>query len=175
MRIDGLQELREKLDAMADRATVRAIAEKALRAGGEVARAAIEERTPVRTTPVTARSNALPVGKLRASVRVWMDPRYPDGNGVLIGFRAAVAHVARFVEYGHRLVVGGYSKLDKRTGLYRGPGHRIADVPAYPFIRPAYEASRQEMVEVTVAKLRAEIEKEAAAGPTIPASMRRAG
>ncbi len=68
-------------------------------------------------------------------------------------------HVARWVEYGHRTVKGGYSSY--KRGRLQGRGKQIGDVPAHPFIRPGFEEARAAATEVTILTLREEIEKAA--------------
>jgi len=68
------------------------------------------------------------------------------------------AHVARWVEYGHRMIRGGRSRL-LPNGKTRGPGKQIGFVDAHPFIRPAYEATRQEVISTICTTLTTELEK----------------
>jgi hypothetical protein len=50
------------------------------------------------------------------------------------------------VEYGHRLVKGGSSRVGK-NGSIRGIGREIGHVAAKPFIRPAIDESAQGAIE----------------------------
>lgn len=119
---------------------------RAVRAGAEVISNAIEERAPVLNAKNQG-SNALEPGALKADIGVRM--KTEGGEPVaIIGPGSSTAHVARFVEYGHRQVSGGYSKV-LGNGRVRGPGKVSSkDVPAYPFIRPAFEASAEEARDV---------------------------
>jgi hypothetical protein len=157
--IVGLKELDQKLTELKT-TTGRRILKKALLDGGKVFRLAIAERAPER--PDLPHGDALTPGALRRDIelRFGFDPQ---------GLPAAIIepgrytrHVARWVEYGHRLVRGGYSKID-RGGNVRGPGKVLnrANVPAYPFIRPGYESARAAAVAAFVVSLRAGIEKAA--------------
>jgi HK97 gp10 family phage protein len=112
---------------------------KALRKGAKVIEEAMVERAPVLKKSVPG-SSALPPGALKAGIRVYVPQDNSEPPQALIGPSAKVAHVARFVEYGHRSVSGGSLKL-LGNGKTRGTGKAGADVPAHPFLRPAFEAS----------------------------------
>lgn len=130
---------------------------KAVRAGAQIMLDAMVERTPVQIEK-NAGSNALEPGALRAGMKVRMVQE--DGEPLaLIGPDDKVDYVARFVEYGHRMVTGGYSKMDA-DGRTRGSGkvHAI-DVPAHPFIRPAFEASQGAALEEVAVVLGEELQK----------------
>ncbi|WP_213805758.1 HK97-gp10 family putative phage morphogenesis protein [Granulicella sp. dw_53] len=154
--IEGLSELQTKLNDLGTKAAERAI-RKALRAGAEIEQAAISERAPVKV----GTGGLLPNGALKNDIVVRMKR---DDQGSLVAIVTPdkyTAHVARWVEYGHRMVTGGYSRLlpDGRT---RGPGKAAdEDVPEHPFIRPAFEATEQEVAAVMTTTLIEEIEKEA--------------
>ena len=61
-----------------------------------------------------------------------------------IGFKLPEGHAAHLVEFGHRLVVRGKF---------------IGHVPAHPFLRPAIEESRDRVLQVISAELRASIDR----------------
>lgn len=155
--VTGLDELDATIAAM-DPANLDKAVRKALRAGGEVIRAAIEEAAPERTDAWTTTSTALPPGALKGDIIMKVKT---DGKGVGVAFIMPgkyTLHVARWVEYGHALVRDGYSRLTKSGGR-RGPGKLVGNVPAHPFIRPAYEAVQQEAQRVGVATLIQEVMK----------------
>lgn len=71
----------------------------------------------------------------------------------------------RFVEYGHKFVPRN-TKVSKKTGRTIGwKAHRkaaeleygTATVPAYPFMRPAYESKKQESVDMMTRTLAEQI------------------
>jgi HK97 gp10 family phage protein len=112
---------------------------KAVRAGGNVIKAEMVSRAPV-LDEKTAGSTSLDPGALKADIRVSL-PHDEDEIVALIGPSSKTAHVARWVEYGHREVHGGSSEI-VADGKSRGPGKAAAnDVPEHPFLRPAFEAS----------------------------------
>ena len=111
---------------------------RALRAGGNVIKHAMQDRAPILKVKQPG-SNSLEPGALRNGMRVLLDSQGAD-EYAMIGPRANVEHVARWQEFGHRVVTGGYSALLK-NGKTRGPGRKIKNVPPRPFLRPAYEES----------------------------------
>lgn len=135
------------------------MAQRAVRAGGRVIQAAMIERTPV-LIEKNAGSDALEPGAVRADIKV----RFPAAQNqfeatALIGPGGKTSHVARFVEYGHRMVTGGQSKV-LASGKVRGRG-KVAeqDVPAHPFLRPAWEESVAEAQAAEVDSLRNDLQK----------------
>lgn len=145
----GLRELVQRIEA--SRAEMAGPAmRKALRAGARVIERAMVERAP-HLDEHQPGSDALPPNALKEGIRVAMttEEGMPEA---LIGPDGKTAHVSRWVEYGHRQVHGGELKLlgDGRT---RGTGTAGEDVPPYPFLRPAFEASLGEAEEVIAASL----------------------
>jgi HK97 gp10 family phage protein len=150
--IEGLSDLQAKLDDLSTKAAEKAI-RAALKAGAAVEQAAIIERAPVKD----GTGGVLPEGALKSDIVVRISR---DDQGTIIavvGPAKLTKWIARLVEYGHRNVRGGVSRL-LRNGRSKGPGSHIGDVPAHPFIRPAYEASRQEVANAICTTLVTEIE-----------------
>jgi hypothetical protein len=114
---------------------------KALRAGGKVFKEAIIERIPPSLQGSIPGADSLNPGDLAAEIRVAVIDG-DNGPEALIGPNSKVTHVMRWLEYGHRQISGGYSKLV--DGKTRGPGVAGEDIPAYPVIRPAFEESAGE-------------------------------
>ena len=136
--LEGMRSLVDKLNAAGAKMGGPEM-KKALRAGGRVIEDAMVERAPMMLDAKTPGSDSLEPGELKGGMRVAI-VEGENGLEALIGPNSKVAHVARFVEYGHRQVSGGYLKL-LGNGKSRGPGTAGIDVPAYPFLRPAFEAS----------------------------------
>lgn len=157
-QIVGLKELDAKLSELQTTTATRVIND-GLMAGGRIFQAAVTARAPER--PLLPSGTALPPGALRIDIEVHKS-HDPDGlPAVIVGPGKFTQHAARWVEYGHRLVTGGYSKV-MASGKTRGHGKEIGEVPAYPFIRPGYEAAREEAVGATVMTIAYEIEQAAA-------------
>ncbi|XWK65296.1 hypothetical protein RBB80_16315 [Tunturiibacter gelidiferens] len=103
----------------------------------------------------------LPPGALKSDIIIRVSE---DGDGVLqakIGPDKETAWIANLVEYGHRGVQGGKSRL-YADGKTKGPGKQTHDVPEHPFIRPAWEAVSQEVTNTICTTLIAEVEAAAA-------------
>lgn len=135
IQIDS-KSLEEKLKSLSQDMQDR-IVNTALREGALVYRDAVSEAAPERTDGgPNEGSNSLPAGALKSDVIV---QKVPKSSEYVVRFGKLTAHVARFVDEGHRLVRGGYSKLNKITGKKRGPGKEVGSVAAYPFFRGAFE------------------------------------
>lgn len=155
----GLKELDAKLSEMSTEMSTK-IVRKALRAGGKVMQEAIAEAAPVKAD--TARGGtSLPPGTLKSDIIVTLGRDDEGSPAAIVGPGKYTAHVANFVEYGHRQVTGGYSNI--KNGKASGPGKSTGQVPAYPFIRPAYEATREASVEAMITSLRNGVEGNTAA------------
>lgn len=107
------------------------ICRKALRAGGNQMRAAIAINAPIR--PDLPSGTALPPGALQSDITVTVSKNSENSFSAWIEPGFATMHAARWVEWGHRLVRG-----KSRRGK---PGKVIGDVPAHPYIRPAFDAN----------------------------------
>jgi HK97 gp10 family phage protein len=134
IQVAGFQEVERTLKEFAPKLRRKAL-RKALKAGGDVIATEVKLRAPVRTDVATGRSNALPPGALRADITVQVQTSSNEVAGVAkIGPSPKTDHVARWVEFGHRMVT-------------HRPGQRqIGQVPAHPFMRPAFDSSRDEAV-----------------------------
>ena len=139
---EGVPEFSRMMQELAGPAVER-IVRHAVREGGRVVQAAITDAAPVRDELPSG--TALPVGALKNDIIVKVR-KEPDGSiSAYIEPGSKTLHIARLVEYGHRLVRGGRSS--QRGGIlgqsYVGPGRVVGEVPAHPFIRPAFEASEE--------------------------------
>jgi HK97 gp10 family phage protein len=160
-QIVGLKELDQKLTELKTTQAQHIIRE-GLKAGGAVFQTAIAERAPER--PDLPSGTALPVGALQRDIEVKFGRDDQGLPAVIVAPGKYTAHAARWVEYGHRLVRGGYSRLitsGRHAGKTRGPGKQVGEVEQHPFIRPGYEAAREEAVKVTIATIAAGVEKAA--------------
>jgi HK97 gp10 family phage protein len=130
---------------------------KAVVAGARVIANAMIERTPTQLHRSNG-STALEVGELKEHIKVRAST---DDNGdpiAIAGPDGQVQHVAHWVEYGHRMVTGGRSRVlpDGRT---QGGGKAAEeDVPAHPFLRPAFESSANAALEAVGAELKTQFE-----------------
>ncbi|ADW69015.1 HK97 gp10 family phage protein [Granulicella tundricola] len=153
--IKGIAEVKALFEALSTKEADNAIL-KALKAGALIEQAAISDRAPVKDTT----GGLLPEGALKADIEVKV--HRPSGRTpyVTVAPGKYTAHVARWLEYGHRLVRGGYSRMLK-NGKTRGPGKEVGFVAEHSFIRVGYEESREAVVEAISNTLVAEIQKAA--------------
>lgn len=137
-------------------------ARRAARAGARVVGAAMMERSPV-TVERTTNSDALEPGELRSNIKVRTRSQIVDGVATAMAGPklGRIGRAAYNVEFGHRMVTGSKSELGP-DGVFRGGGTvHEQDVPAHPFLRPAFEASAAEALEAAGESLREDFNPEA--------------
>jgi hypothetical protein len=146
--LSGLKELDQRLAQLKGKTANRLIHDACME-GGKVLQAEVRLRAPVNATG--QHGTSLPPGALKADIEL--------AFGIVDRLPAAIVkpgrytrHVARWLEYGHRLVRGGYSKITS-SGSLRGPGRESGAVRPYPFIRPAFETARTPATLAFVASL----------------------
>lgn len=134
---------------------------RALRAGAEVIRDAMEVATPVQAARNLG-SDSLETGELKENICVSI--RTEDGQPYALigpmGKGGRIGKAAHLVEYGHRMVTGGKSRLNA-AGQFVGGGTVVGDVPAHPFLRPAFESSAAPAVAEVAAVYGEELRKAA--------------
>lgn len=154
--VKGMEALHAKLKDLSGPALVRAT-NKALRAGAVIVQAEITERAPVNATG----GGTLPEGALKSDIIVRLKRDDTGRQRAVIGPDKDTAHVANWVEYGHRGIEGGRSTL-LANGKTKGPGQHTHDVPEHPFIRPAWESVSQQVSDTICTTLVSEVEAAAA-------------
>src|ERR1700734_579973 len=118
--IEGLDALKATFQSLATKEADRCVL-KALQAGAVIEQAAITERAPVKDTT----GGMLPDGALKSDIVIATHRNKSGGTPyITVAPGKFTAHVALWVEYGHRLIRGGYSRLLK-SGKTRGPGSQI--------------------------------------------------
>lgn len=132
----GFDELMAKLDRFGA-ALGRPTEERMIRAGAQVGK---EEM--VRLAPELAEKNSgsdsLEPGELKRGIRILI-PKNGEVVEARVGPRGAkLVRIATDVEYGHRQVHKGTAG---------------ADVPAHPFVRPAYEGTARRSEEAMISEL----------------------
>lgn len=148
LEISGLDKLQRRLGKL--KVELSGPAEKRMvRAGAKVFKAEVEREAPVLDRK-TAQSTSLKPGALKRGVRI-RTPRNAEVPTAEVGFSKETKRVAGWVERGHRLVKGGYSKVTAKGS--RGPGAEIGEVQAHPFVRPAFERARSAAEEAMVAEV----------------------
>jgi len=133
IQITGVEEACRMLDELPPRVVKQAFARALTAACVPIVRE-LEVRTPESVKAATSDQ----YGKLKADIRtdIQIDA---SGKGALaqIWF-AKKDYVARFVEYGHRLLSHGHSKDSRKE---------LGNVQPHPFIRPAAAAGADAAVE----------------------------
>jgi HK97 gp10 family phage protein len=154
----GIAEMKARMMALRQEVSG-PMAAKAVRAGGRVIRDSMKELTPV-LIEKNAGSDALPPGTVKNDIRVRMPAKENQFETVaVIGPGPRARFVAHLVEYGHRMVTGGISEV-LANGKLKGPGRvHEKDVPAHPFLRPAFEESLAAAQEKVVESLREDLGK----------------
>ena len=154
VEVKGLDELKRRLETLA-RPAAKSISNRALRAGAAVYRQAIEDLTPVRAEGPSG--TALPPGALKHDIWVKsISAPEQDSSYVAVGPGKYTSRVMRWLEFGHRMVKGGYSKAGK-DGKTRGPGSAVGFVPANPIMRNAFEGRQAEALEAITQSLQADL------------------
>jgi HK97 gp10 family phage protein len=156
--LTGVKELANRLTMIRDIVRQQGTRD-AVYAGGAVIRKSMREKTPVLAEKM-AGSNSLNPGDIKRGIRIRM--KVEDDEAVaLIGPTRNVGKIAHLVEYGHRMVTGGKSKMNM-AGIFVGGGKVHAeDVPPYPFLRPAFETSAASAMQAIVATLKKELDEAA--------------
>lgn len=123
------------------------ICRKALRAGGNLMKAAVAANAPVR--PDLPSGTALPPGTLQSDITVTVakDRNQQDSFSAWIEPGRESYHVCVFVEWGHRLVKGK---------------KQIGDVAAHPYWRPAFDSNQDLAFNAVAETIAAEVNKAAA-------------
>jgi hypothetical protein len=146
IKIEGLDDVMRSFDQIPKKIVARAFF-KALQASGYVIEKEVLIRTPVRSRLYfkgTLMESMLPMrgsGALRAAITTVVTLDSKSRGGYLeVGF-GELGYIARFVEYGHRLVT------------HRPGKKEIGQVPPYPFMRPALEAATEIALDTFTATL----------------------
>ncbi len=141
VRTEGVDEVERMLQSLNLKQQTR-IVHAALNEGAQIIKQAIEESAPVNEWPLSPKSTALAPDSVNDDIIIRI-----RGEGekmiAVIGPGSLTERIARWVEYGHRQVRGGYSRI-RKNGNISGKGKVIGQVDAHPFIRPAYERVRAE-------------------------------
>ena len=147
--VEGIEDACKMLDGVGPIVATRGYL-NGLAAAGDVMMSAVRQRVPVELGAI---KNAAHGGKgaLANNLGKWIEVDARGRGGVVdVGF-GALGHIALWVEYGHRLL--GHKPKKKVIG----------DVPAHPFMRPAFDACNQQAVDAFVDGVKG-VMKEAVSG-----------
>jgi len=131
IRLEGAAELEKKLRSL-DAKVANKISKKAVRAGAKVVLTKAKQLVP-KKSKLLSKSLKVRAGKRRkGTIRVSVQTKD--------GFFQGETFYAAFVEFGHK---AGSRKLASRT-----------EVPAHPFLAPAFEQTKGEAVDVIIGVIR---------------------
>ena len=138
--ITGLRETLDMLENLPKNIVLGGFS-KALHAAGSIMEAEVEKRTPIRLE-IDGGDLVVSGGALKSDVyhEVTLDSNYRGGVAI-VSFRK-YSHIANWVEYGHRMI-------GHKPGKRQLSGPRTPDgmVRPNPFIRPAFEASKDRAID----------------------------
>jgi hypothetical protein len=147
-KVEGLREIEAKFAELGAK-TVQRVIREGLMAGGRVFQKAVTIGAQQHIRPPLTSGTAIPPNALARDIELYYGKNDEGLAASIVAPGRYTRHVAMWVEYGHRMVKGGFSKVDRRTGRTRGPGVVLKEsVPAHSFIRPAFEATRIEAINV---------------------------
>ena len=141
------EELKAQLDGLTGEVRVKA-ERKALRAVGDLFKDAIVELAPVQSE--TPHGDLAP-GELKADINARVHVASDQGvttgdtSKVTIGPSPKTAYVANWVENGH---------AGRRSATREGPAR---NVPAHPFVRPAFDANEAKAIDLYADTMTTEI------------------
>ena len=144
IQAQGIPGIQRNLQRLSDEVRQKLVL-RAVRDAGEVIADAMRESAHV-LAERNPGSDALEPGQLREDIKVRARIDDADGMARAVVGPVKYAYVARWVEFGHRLVKGGSSHATGKGG-FTGSGRQIGEVPAYPSLRPAFERSQGEAFE----------------------------
>jgi bacteriophage HK97-gp10 putative tail-component len=147
----GAKEIQDMLAELKDRQANLVMA-RALKDGAQVYQAAIAEAAPERLDDEPS-GTALPPGALKSDVIV-RSTKSDGGPAYMVTFGKLTKHVAAWAEYGHRVIHGGRSRLNKKTGKAKGKGTDTGKITkASGFFRRTYEELTPEVTQVIMKSL----------------------
>jgi hypothetical protein len=141
--LDGLAQLLERFPQEVQSKMLK----QSLGAGAAVLLIGVMAECPVRLDGPTEKSTGLKAGMLKADIRANAGK---NGRSWFIGAGTATAYVLRWLERGHMIVKGGHAKNRRHGG---GKGRSIGHVPAWPVLRPAFDAYWNDALKATSIEL----------------------
>lgn len=152
--LEGDAQLRLALSEIRNRA--RRVLPKVVRAAGAIISPAVKAAAPKKT------------GVLARSVTVKLTSSRPNVAKLRVGFKPPGFRYPHLVEFGHKLrrgkaAAGGRGTVGGRAGSFRGsmgaPSRSMGRVRGYPFMGPAWAATKDRAEAAMLAKLREEVLK----------------
>lgn len=166
--IDGLDDVCAMFDKLSTKSAEK-IMRKALRAGATFEQKVQASAAPIR--PDLPSGTALPVGALANDVGIRVQRVNADSFEAIVGPNKATRHVVQWLEFGHRMVRKDKEGNSVKVGVaFKGKdgkrkiGPNNDFVPAHPYIRNAWEASVERVVDIVSSTVKEEVTKAAAKG-----------
>lgn len=159
VKVSGLNGILHTMQTLSNADKVNQELAEAVHEGAQQAFAAIESATPERTDAWSENSTSLKRGELKAGLLL-RDGRSKAAGSPwsLVQFDKSVAHVARWVDRGHRLVTGGRSRL-LSNGLTRGEGREVKFINGTAFFRRAKDGIEPEVQRTVREQITARLKK----------------
>lgn len=149
VNISGLRELQDALKELPERVARNALSQ-AVNAGARVIREEARRMAPVYTGPVS--QGHPPPGTLKKAI-------IQKGIAELSSLFAQTVFVA--VRHGKKYRKVGKKEINRDAYYWRFVEFGTANMSAHPFMRPAFEAKKQEAVDAIKDRLALRIEEEA--------------
>jgi hypothetical protein len=151
--------LQEKLKSLSGKTQER-IMRTSLRSGAEVFKSSVIENTPERIEGWSeATTTALPPGALKSDVQLKKKAGKLEYD---VEFGSETAHVARWVDEGHKLVKGGKRRERKKDGKVvsvSGPGRVIGQVEGTGFFRKSFDEAQDKAAQAVEKKLKDQLNR----------------
>jgi len=152
LSVTGAKEMRQKIEALSK--DIPEVAERSAVAAGNVFSKGMKRRIKKRSGRTAGTIGIRDINRTRGGLKVTVGPfRYSE-----IG-KLSRAYIARFLEYGHDIVVVTGKRRSaghgKRYGRMVNATKVVGHVPAYPFIRPTLDEDK----DIAMREARAEVEK----------------
>jgi HK97 gp10 family phage protein len=159
VKIEGLAELRRALTRIIPAEMQGKVLQKALTAGTKLTVDAARSKAPVKT------------GRLRRAIYATRDKKHsqPTYEARVVSVRRGKreqknnrdAYYWKFVEFGHRIATGKTGYLRKQGRSSGGFAGEAGMVPPKPFMRPAFETTKERSLGAITAKLKSLLDEAA--------------
>lgn len=156
--VSGLRHLLDRLEKAGNPAAMQPALKEAVREGAQLVFDAVHEECPESTDKWTPKSTSLKPGQMKEGLTLIQTTGDRGNPTAIVTFEKDVRHVARWVEKGHRMVVGGKSKLFS-SGKTRGKGHELRFIPGSHFFVKAVEGKEDDVRAVVRNTLKKRIDE----------------
>lgn len=92
-------------------------------------------------------------GALKRAIKVFSEKGSKDVSRLRVGVDYKIAPHAHLVEFGTGERKQGTSSRKNRTIIKKWGGRRTGKMPAFPFMRPAFESTKERVLQAFVEKI----------------------